>query len=244
MRDLKPSPLPHGHGWQPDTPDDRDHIYRRPPNFQPPEKVDLRPRCPAVYNQLHLDSCTANAIASALQFHREPPQIFDFMPSRLFIWYNERLLEGTQASNTGAQLRDGLKSVQQQGVCPETVWPYNQDQYAVPPPPHAYAAARFDPTMVYERIVKEAGSMDHFLDDVAACLACRFPVVFGFHVYPNFADAADTGAMPMPRPGDRSQSGHSVMAVGYDRGRRHLIVRNSWGTGWGDRGYFYMRSIS
>ncbi len=83
------------------------------------------PQCPPVYNQGQLGSCTANAIAGAIQFDRMKQKLApDFTPSRLFIYYNERVIEHSVASDSGAQIRDGIKSVARQGDCPETEWPY------------------------------------------------------------------------------------------------------------------------
>src|SRR5581483_9228194 len=89
-----------------------------------PKKVDLRPKMPPVYDQGHLGSCTANAIAAAFEFDQTQEKQPDFMPSRLFIYYNERASEGTTGTDSGAMLRDGIKSVAKIGVCDEQIWPY------------------------------------------------------------------------------------------------------------------------
>src|SRR6184192_3498556 len=115
------------YGWIPDQPDQRDHLYAAPPQFLValPPRTDLRRRCPAVYDQGQLGSCTANAIAGAIQFDRIKQKLgTQFTPSRLFIYYNERAMEHTVNSDSGAQIRDGIKSVGNQGDCPETEWPY------------------------------------------------------------------------------------------------------------------------
>src|ERR1039457_3910241 len=105
------------YGWQPDLPDHRDQLYAAPlAAIGPvPAKMDLRGQCPPVYDQGQLGSCTANAIAAAIQFDRLKQKIPDFVPSRLFIYYNERAMENTVASDSGAQIRDGIKSVVAQG---------------------------------------------------------------------------------------------------------------------------------
>src|SRR5450432_2708498 len=114
------------YGWAPDFPDQRDHVYGAPlAKLGPlPAKADLTKLCPPVYDQGQIGSCTANAIAAALEFDRDKQKLADFMPSRLFIYYNERAMEKTTGSDAGAQIRDGIKSVGKQGVCPETEWPY------------------------------------------------------------------------------------------------------------------------
>ena len=116
-----------GLGWMPDLPDNRDHLYSAPLAKLRvlPTKVDLRRRCPRVYNQGQIGSCTANAIAAAIEFDRKKQKLRDFIPSRLFIYYNERSIEHSVPLDNGAQIRDGIKSVAKQGACPETEWTYN-----------------------------------------------------------------------------------------------------------------------
>src|SRR6266545_260207 len=114
-----------GYGWNPDIPDGRDVMYAAPMEVvaKLPAKVDLRGQCPDVYDQGQLGSCTANAIGGALEFDQmKQKQRRPFTPSRLFIFFNERKIEGTVDSDSGAQIRDGVKSVAQQGACKETTW--------------------------------------------------------------------------------------------------------------------------
>jgi C1A family cysteine protease len=127
------------YGWIPDLPDQRDVRYAAPAAFLValPHTTDLRSQCPAVYDQGQLGSCTANAIGAAVEFDRLKQKLPDFVPSRLFIYYNERVIEGTANSDSGAQIRDGIKSVASQGVCPETEWPYDISKFTVAPPAQA-----------------------------------------------------------------------------------------------------------
>ena len=110
------------YGWSPDLPDHRDLVYAapHPVALALPPSADLRPGCPPVYDQGQLGSCTANAIAGAFEFDQIKEKLPDFTPSRLFIYYNERVIEHDVQSDNGAQIRDGIKSVASQGVCPET----------------------------------------------------------------------------------------------------------------------------
>ena len=135
------------YGWVPDLPDVRDHMYAAPVAMIAalPPKVDLRPNCPPPYDQGQLGSCTGNAIAGAVQFEREKQHLTpDFVPSRLFIYYGERVIEGTVGTDSGAQIRDGIKVVANQGVPPETDWPYDIAKFAQKPPPKAFADALKD----------------------------------------------------------------------------------------------------
>ena len=107
-----------------------------------PPSVDLSAGFPDAYNQGDLGSCSGNAIAGAIQFERRKQNLNpDFIPSRLFIYYNERVMENTVNHDSGAQIRDGIKSIAQQGVCAETEWDYDETQFTVKPPDSAYTDA-------------------------------------------------------------------------------------------------------
>jgi C1A family cysteine protease len=225
------------YGWIPDLPDERDHLYAAPPPVLAalPPSTDLRPQCPAVYDQGQLGSCTANAIGAAIEFDRMKQNLQDFVPSRLFIYYNERVIEGTVNLDGGAQLRDGIKSVASQGVCPETDWPYDVSKFAQKPSAQAYSDALMDKAVSYQSLVPD-------LNQMKGCLASGYPFILGFTVYESFegAQVAQTGHAPMPAPGERAIGGHAVMAVGYEDAHQWFIVRNSWGPRWGMAGYFTM----
>jgi C1A family cysteine protease len=152
--------------------------------------------------------------------------------SRLFIYYDERVLEHTVASDSGGQLRDGIKTLKNQGVCSEKTWPYVISKFAKKPSPACYQEALRHKIMSYQRIVS--------LDQMRACLAEGFPFVFGFTVYASFESqqVAATGVANLPQPGERVLGGHAVLGVGYNDAQQRFVVRNSWGTGWGLQGYF------
>jgi C1A family cysteine protease len=227
------------YGWVPDLPDARDHLYAAPPEFLTalPPGVDLRDRCPKeVYDQGQLGSCTANAIAAAFEFEQLKQGVQDFMPSRLFIYYNERVVEGTVDSDSGAMIRDGIKSVSKQGVCREDEWKYAVSAFTQKPPDQCYTDALQHQVTSYQRIPR-------VLNQMKGCLAHGFPFVFGFSVYESFEseDVARTGVVPMPNTAtEQLLGGHAVLAVGYDDAAQRFVVRNSWGEGWGMGGYFTM----
>lgn len=225
------------YGWIPDLPDQRDIIYSAPLQIMHnlPEQMDLRESCPAIYDQGQLGSCTANAIAGLFEFDLKKQGLKDFMPSRLFIYYNEREVEGTISEDSGAYLRDGIKCMAKIGVCPEKEWPYEITKFASKPKSKCFEDAKKDKAVNYARLVRTLGQL-------RSCLASGFPFVFGFSVYESFESdkVAETGIVPLPKSTEKLLGGHAVLAVGYDQAERMFIVRNSWGTDWGIKGYFKM----
>ena len=227
---------PSWYGWIPDLPDQRDHfystVYAAPKRL--PAKVDLRAHCSPVEDQGQLGSCTANALVGTLEFleGKQKQPLADL--SRLFIYYNERVIEHSVKYDAGAMLRDGIKTLAKQGVCPESLWPYAIEQFAKKPTATCYTQAKRHTIANYQRLSTT--------DDMRACLAAGYPFVFGFTVYESFESAtvARTGVVNLPKQSERAVGGHAVCAVGYDDKAQRFIARNSWGTGWGKKGYFTM----
>jgi C1A family cysteine protease len=220
--------------------------------------VDLRDKCPDVYDQGNLGSCTANSLAfcyhydellnkesnrtvvdnedtSKITVQLTPNETSVFVPSRLFIYYNERNLEGTVDKDAGAEIHDGIHVMNTIGVCPETDWVYDISKFAVKPDEKCYTEALNHKTILYN-------ALDQNLDQLKACLISGFPVAFGFVVYQSFESdyVRQTGQVPMPEADEKVLGGHAVALVGFDDKQKVFIVRNSWGSNWGDRGYFYM----
>ncbi|MEI8176305.1 MAG: C1 family peptidase [Candidatus Omnitrophota bacterium] len=223
------------YGWIPDRPDQRDYLYSAiRPVLRLPGAVDLSSKCSAIENQGALGSCTANALAGNLEFLDSMADAQYKDVSRLFIYYNERLMEGTVDSDSGAFLRDGIKTLKADGVCWEDDWPYVIARFDKKPPQKCYAQARTHTISSYHRITT--------LPEMLSCLTEGYPFVFGFTVYESFESdrVAQTGIVPMPKKSERPVGGHAVMAVGFDQKDKRFIVRNSWGTDWGIDGYFTM----
>jgi C1A family cysteine protease len=224
------------YGWVPDLPDHRDHLFAAAPVVMSklPAKVDLRPVCPPVVDQGQIGSCTANAIANAHLFDQMKQKVAArFLPSRLFIYYNERVIEGTIGSDSGAQIRDGIKTLAQQGACPEKMWPYAVTKFTKKPAAKCFSEARKHRAVSYQRVVQSAMQLK-------SCVASRYPIVIGFTVYESFESAAvaKTGNAPMPGSGEKVVGGHCVLVVGYNDATQRFLCMNSWSTKWGQKGYF------
>lgn len=223
-------------GWKADLPDHRDLVVVMESHRKKdlPKKVDLRPQEHfGVYDQGHLGSCTANALGAAFHFDQVKQGFVEFTPSRLFIYFNERAMEGSIDHDAGAYIRDGARSLNQIGCCAESLWPYDEGKFTNRPGDSCYTAAA-------KNRVKEYARISQTIEDMKAVLAAGFPFVFGFIVLSSFFKIDNSGMMTMPRSDDKVQGGHAVCAVGYDDAKQCMIVRNSWSDKWGDKGYFYM----
>jgi len=225
-------------GWKRDLPDFRDRTLALPTakTSNLPKKVDLRPAEHfIIYDQGALGSCTANALGAAFHFDQIKQGLKDFIPSRLFIYYQERAMENSIDQDAGAYIRDGIKCLNRIGVCSETLWAYDEAKFKQKPTDECYQEAS-------KNTCKEYARVPHKLEDMKGCLNEGFPFVFGFTVLSSFQtkEVATTGVMCMPKPNDYMLGGHAVCCVGYDDSKNCMIVKNSWGEGWGDKGYFYM----
>jgi C1A family cysteine protease len=224
------------YGWLPDIPDNRDHLYGAVSKIPAklPAKADLRSGCSKVEDQKELGSCTANALAGALEFLMKKDNLKFNDMSRLFIYYNERVIEHSVKTDSGAMIRDGIKTLAKQGACLEKSWPYVIAKFAAKPPKTCYLEALDYQILSYARI--------NTVDEMRACLASGYPLVFGFAVYESFEtqQVAKSGIVDMPKTNEKMLGGHAVLAVGYDDAAKRFIVRNSWGTNWGMQGYFTM----
>lgn len=223
------------YGWNPDIPDFRDYKFSRPSAVQLlPPSVNLQSTAPPVLDQGQLGSCTANAISNCHRFVQRKEGHKELQPSRLFIYYNERKIEGTIGQDSGAQIRDGFKTIANEGVCDEKHLPYDISRFTRKPTAKCYTEALAHTAVQYQRLDNTK------LDDLRACLAAGYPFVFGFSVYESFESSyvAHSGNVQMPSKTEKLLGGHAVLAVGYDDAKKQFHVQNSWGTGWGLGGFF------
>lgn len=195
-----------------------------------PSIVDLRKKMPPICDQGSLGSCTANAICALTGYNN-----LSFDGSRLFVYYNERVLENTVNEDSGATLEDGINSLKKYGVCKEKLWPYDIKKFAISPTKSCYDNAKKHLTLQVTNVMNDITS-------IKTSLFHGYPLVVGIMVYESFESlvVAKTGIVPMPLPNESLLGGHAVVVVGYDDTKKMWIMRNSWGTSWGINGYFYL----
>ena len=187
--------------------------------------ADLRSGMPPVFEQGSLGSCTAQAITAAVIFASKCQTLL----SRLFLYFNERAAIGTTSYDSGAIIRDGLKSVVKQGSVPETSWPYAVEALTTQPPSSLYAVALKDLVVRYATVPQNLVSL-------RCAILEGYPVVFGISAFSSFFSDPG-GNIPLPQPGEQLLGGHAILLVGFDNATKRFIFRNSWGEGWGQAGY-------
>jgi C1A family cysteine protease len=216
-----------------DKPDERDFKYSltHPDEITSkiPNPICLKHKIHYVFDQGQIGSCSANALALAFDFeHGGGPY------SRLQIYYNERVMENTVNIDSGAYLRDGIKTLATQGVDVEARWPYNPALFTQEPPVVVVTEALQNTISVYSRLSTR--------QDFLSCLAAGFPVICGITAFAGLEsyEAATTGFVPMPHPGEQPIGGHAVLMIGHNNrvhGQDRYLFQNSWGSGWGDPAY-------
>ena len=243
----KNSHLTHKTGLLRDSPDHRDFIRtyseEEIPSTDDHPVVDLRGDVVRVYQQGQLASCTANVACAAYELlvQKQASELnhtyYDFSASRLFVYYNSRKITSTTTRNTGTTMRNALKSMRHWGVCHELLWPYLISEFAKEPTSDCYSNAEGNKLVEFHRLTQNQHQL-------RACLKEGFPFAFGFNVYDSFElEMEDDGKMPLPSYDEKLDGAseiHGVLCVGYNDNTECFTVLNSWGSDFGDRGYFYM----
>lgn len=216
-------------------------------------RKDLRDRCSPIENQLSIGSCTANAGIGLLEYFEIRAHNRHLDGSRLFLYKATRNLLGWQ-EDTGAFLRTTMGAMRLFGVPPEEYWPYTDEDpdWNAEPPAFLYSFAQNFQAMRYFRLDPPGTTREALLARIKRYIDANYPSMFGFTVYRSISQARDTGTIPFPSGRDSRAGGHAVCVVGYDDdkvivnrsdGRERqgaLIIRNSWGEGWGESGYGYL----
>lgn len=246
-------------GWERDLPDIRDlSVHSEEIDSQLarsarlksakkklPAKVDLRAWCSPVEDQGALGSCTANAGVGLLEYFERRAHGKHLDASRLFLYKVTRNLLGWKGDQ-GAYLRSTMKSMVLFGIAPERHWPYDVARFDDEPTTFCYAFAGNYKAIRYYRLDPAGASGSATLASVRRMLAAGLPCMFGFSVYGSIPGEGEGSDVPFPTKNDRLQGGHAVVAVGYDDARKigatkgALLIRNSWGKGWGEGGYGWL----
>lgn len=226
----------HVYGWRRDLPDFRDYKYSVRKGEVLPSEVDLRNDKLHIVDQGSAGSCVGCGIANvlhAVQLKQNKPN--HFYPSRLFIYYNSREAIGTVQEDSGACIRDGVKSIAKYGACSEECWPYIIPKFREKASPECYSQALENQAIIYESVNQDLYSLKYAISQ-------GFPIVGGISIYESFEaeSVAKTGIIPLPKKGESLLGGHCVSFFGYSDRYRFFIGMNSWGENWANKGYFYI----
>jgi len=261
---MKAKNLNIGLGWMRDLPDVRDYspehekikpmlkklnVLSAPATLA--ASVDLRMWCAPIEDQGALGSCTANAGVGMIEFYERKAFGAWLDASRLFLYKATRNLLGW-TGDTGAYLRSTMGAMALFGVPPEKYWPYNIEDFDIEPSAFLYAFAQSFQSINYYRLDPPGVAAKDLLTRIKTNLAGNMPAMFGFPVYDSYKQADSNGKIPFPCPKDKLVGGHAVVAVGYDDAMKvknancgsattgALLIRNSWGNDWGDKGYGWL----
>jgi C1A family cysteine protease len=222
-----------------DEPHEKDYYYKAPRKTNPNsvnlvEDLPKHQQCP--YDQGKLGSCTANSVVFMYAYYEIKQKNNDlFMPSRLFVYYNARKLFGDPDEDTGASIKQAIKSLAKYGVCEEKYWPYDASKVLVCPKTKCYKQAKECKVIAYARV-------DQALKQLKITLNKGNPIGFGFQIYKSFETnkVKHSGVYDYKENDEKSIGGHAVILVGYDDEKQMFMVRNSWGSDWSDDGYFWL----
>jgi len=204
-----------------------------------PSKVDLRKHLTEIEDQGATSSCVANAVAGAYEYLAKWHTGKDYDVSRMFIYYNTRYSEvedENDIDDNGCFIQDAIESLKEYGACSESTYPFDEEMVNEEPPEEAYSEAE-------QFLVEDMALVPLELDAWKACLAEGYPIIFGISLYKSFDSHRKKGLVPLPSENEVSRAehgGHAMLCVGYSDKDKVFIVRNSWGTEWGDNGYCYI----
>jgi Papain family cysteine protease len=219
-----------------DVHDVRDRMYRASPRVEPiAQHVDLLEWGGPIKDQGDEGSCTGHAFSSAREWINRKYEKGSVVLSPQCLYVEELIVSGQFPNDAGAMPRTGCQALTAKGCCEASLYPYVAGQFTVPTAEQAANALKYK-TGAYHRLAS--------ITDVLCCLAdpTPWPVTVGFTVYESFMSqqVADSGIMPIPQPGEQEQGGHEVLCLGYDQTKQLALIQNSWGDGWGQKGYFWM----
>lgn len=224
-------------GWIPDHKDERDilfsiSIFDRFKSIK--DEIDLRDKMSPIEDQKQTGSCVANATVGALEYLENINKELFIDYSRLFAYWNARVLGGYENSDCGCQIRNCIKGLVNLGICSETTWPFVENNVCIKPSDNSFIEAEKKQLIQYERI-----NNSH---DVDYALNLGYPVIFGIILFSSFMDTKADGIVKSPNYFEKRLGGHGMLACGKTiiNKNKHYIVRNSWSENWGDKGYCYI----
>ena len=188
-----------------------------------------------IYDQLNTSSCTGNSYLAQIEAERIRQGLPALNGSRLFPYYNGRLVEGNTSQDCGAQICDVQAGGNRYGVCLESSYPFSQDNVTVQPSPLAYSEALKFKTINFQKVPQSIPVIKYLLSQ-------RYTVNLGIQVYESFEsdEVARTGIVPMPdKVKEQLMGGHAVLIIGFSDDTQTFLVRNSWGSGWGQQGGYF-----
>jgi C1A family cysteine protease len=233
-------------GCEPDTQDERDYRLKSVVDKTFPDFVDLRENDKTgwwfgeAHDQGSIGSCTAFATNDMVRFVRFNTKLSTWPTSQLFTYYATRKLRGSVEEDSGATAREALKATADYGVPKDHLWPYDVSKFKDEPPKEVWDNASSHQSLSYFRLEQSS-------DDLIGCLADGYPFTFGMKIYQSFIDFQKAAMFNIiiPRPDTTKEKylgGHCMLAVGYYKSKEGyiIIVRNSWGKKFADRGYVHI----
>lgn len=212
-------------------PDFRDRVYKQTRlGFK--RNVDLRPWDTLMEDQGNISSCTGHALTTCYEIQEKisgAENVHEL--SSLFVYYNARVLENSQSEDDGlTSIRSLMKAASKHGLCTEKLWPFDYDKVNVKPDLICYSDGS-------KRLVTNYKYVNS-IADMLEVISLDKPIVMGMRVFDGFMDTKDV--IDVPGTGEKHIGGHAVAVLGYKENERLFLIKNSFGSGWGDSGYAWI----
>lgn len=194
-------------------------------SIQTIKEYDFKHLIHTVYNQQNLNTSVACSIAKVYEF-------YSFRPSVLFIYYNERCFTGNETIDSGSSVLSMFVSINNIGICPDLIWPYDTSLYTIKPDENCYYDSKLHKNILFYRLQPDLMILKH-------CLINNNPFIFSLDVYNDFEYGGNKGVLKS-KSKKESIGYHTMICVGFNDDKKHFICLNSFGKHWGDGGYCYI----